>query len=121
MILRGQARSGIGMPDSIAALAERAQVGPVDVLHGEEVAALGLAEVEDLHHVRVVELRGQLRLAEEHLHERRVLGQVRQDALDHQRLLEAQGPAACARNTSAMPPVASLRMSWYLPRGQLRL
>src|SRR6185436_3029740 len=29
---------------------------------------------------------------------------------------DRRGPAAFARNTSATPPTASLRMSWYLPK-----
>ncbi len=54
-----------------AVFEEHAQVGPVDVLHGEEVLAVGLTEVEDLDDVGVVELGGELGLAEEHLDELR--------------------------------------------------
>ena len=48
-----------------------------------------LAEVEDLDDLRVGELRGQLGLVDEHRDEGRVRGQVRQDPLDDQDLLEA--------------------------------
>ena len=90
--MRAASASGIGEPGSRARGEEQTERGPVDVLHGDEVAALGLAEVEDLHQVRVVELRRELRLVEEHLDELRVLRQVREDALDDQQLLEAHRP-----------------------------
>jgi hypothetical protein len=48
-----------------------------------------LTEVVDLNDVRVIQLRGQLRLVQEHLHEARLLRQVRPNALDDDRLLEA--------------------------------
>ena len=48
-----------------------------------------VAELEHLHDLRVRELRGQLRLVDEHRDEVRVRRQVRQDPLDDQDLLEA--------------------------------
>ena len=50
---------------------ERAKVRPRDVAHGEEEAPVGLAGVVDRHHVRVIEARRELRLAEQPLAERR--------------------------------------------------
>ncbi len=55
----------------------------MDVLHGDVVGAVGLAELVDLGDVRVVEARGEQRLVPEHLHELPILGEVREDALHH--------------------------------------
>ena len=65
------------------------RVEPVDELERDEVLAVHLAEVEDLHDLRVGQLRGQLGLVDEHRDEARVGRQVRQDPLDDQDLLEA--------------------------------
>jgi hypothetical protein len=67
---------GAAAPDHIAG------VHAVDILHRDEVVGVDLAEVIDLHDVRVAELRGELRLAEEHLDEVGGIGVMRQDALD---------------------------------------
>jgi hypothetical protein len=48
-----------------------------------------LLEVEDLHHVGVVEPRGQPRLRDEHLHEARIARHERAHLLDDDFLLEA--------------------------------
>ena len=73
-----------------AGLLDRAQVAAVDVLHRDEVAAgLDLAEVVDVDDVRVVQLRRELGLVDEHRDELFVVGQVRQDLLDRDDLLEA--------------------------------
>ena len=64
-------------------------VEAVDVLERREVLAAHLAEVEDLDDLRVRQLRGQLRLVDEHRDEVRVRRQVRKDPLDDQDLLEA--------------------------------
>ena len=70
-------------------LRDPAHVLAVDVLHGDEVRAALVAEVEDLRDVRVVQPRRDPGLVQEHLHELLVLGEVRQDPLHHQLLLEA--------------------------------
>ena len=61
----------------------------MDVLHGDEVGAVGLPQLEDLDDVRMGELGGEAGLVEEHLHELVVVGEVREDALDDDELLEA--------------------------------
>ncbi len=55
----------------------------IDPLHRDEVATLEIAELVDVADVRMIELDGQARLVEEHLHELVVVGDVGQDALDH--------------------------------------
>ena len=69
-----------------------AGVAAVHVLHGVVVLAAGLAAVEDLDHVGVVEVRGQPRLVEEHPHELLVRREVRQHPLEHHELLKARDP-----------------------------
>jgi hypothetical protein len=66
------------------------------VLHHHVVAAVVLPELERLHDVRVIELRPEPRLVEEHADEVGVVGQVVEQALDHHVLLEA-GLAGDAR------------------------
>ena len=73
----------------LRALEQRREVHARDVLHRDEVRALGLAEVEHLHDVRVRERDRDLRLVDEHLDEARVLAELGQDALDDEDLLEA--------------------------------
>ena len=68
---------------------DRAQVLAVDVLHRDEVLAVGLPDVEDLDDVRMRERRRDARLVEQHLDERAVLVHRRQDPLDDEQLLEA--------------------------------
>jgi len=76
------------------ALAQLRHVGAGDVFHREEVLVLSrLAEVEHLDDVRVRELGDELRFRDEHLDELRVLREMRQHALDGERLLEAGGAA----------------------------
>ena len=67
---------------------DRAQVAPVHVLHRDVVALLQLAEVEHLDDVRVGEAGHHLGLVDEHVHELLVVGEVGQDALDRDDLLE---------------------------------
>jgi hypothetical protein len=59
-----------------------------DVLHRDEVAALVLAQLEYLHDVAVVHPRGEARFSQEELDEFLVLGEVGQDLLDDEDLLE---------------------------------
>ncbi len=73
----------------VARAQQRPDVASVHVLHDEEVLAVDLADVDDVDDVRMVEGRGEPRLGEEHLDERRVLGEVGKDELQHARLLEA--------------------------------
>ncbi len=61
----------------------------MDVLHREEVVALLDADVEDLRDVRVMELGREPRFVEEHVHELRVVDELRHDPLDDHELLEA--------------------------------
>ena len=77
-------------PGDLARVAEDpADVAAVDVLHRDEVLGADAAELEDLDDVDVVEQRGELRLADERLDEARVLGEVRQQALERDHALEA--------------------------------
>ena len=72
--------------------AQQAQaVETLDVFERDEILAVLLAEVRDLHDLGVDELGGQLGLVDEHRHEGLVGRQVGQDALDDQQLLEAVG------------------------------
>ena len=64
----------------------------VEVLHGDPVGVVVLAEIEDLRDVRVVDARGDAGLVEEHVDELIVLDEVRVDALDRDPLLKAAGP-----------------------------
>ena len=69
-------------------------VRPLDELHREEQLATVLAEVEHLHDVGVVQLRGELRLVDEHGDEVRVAGKLREDALESEALAEPVRPLA---------------------------
>lgn len=62
---------------------------PGEVLHGDEVAALGEPEFVDLHHVGVEQLRRQPRLVAKHVDDFRHVREVSQQPLDHHVLLEA--------------------------------
>jgi hypothetical protein len=78
--------AGQGRRHALAALAHPLQNRPhvlaVDVLHGEERGLPHLPQLQDGHDVGVMELLGDARLVEEHLHELRIAGDGRQDALD---------------------------------------
>ena len=90
-VARDQRRELGRQPDLRArALAEqREHVEAVDVLH-RDVRRVGIgAELEHLDDVAVIELRGDPRLVDEHLDERLVGREVRQDLLDRDQLLEA--------------------------------
>ncbi len=71
------------------AVQDRAQVLAVDELHRDEVVVADLAEVVDVDDVVVIELGGELGLVDEHRDEVGAVGEVRQDLLDGDRLLEA--------------------------------
>ncbi len=68
------------------------QRGAFDVLHRQEVDAVHDAQLVDRDDVRVAHLDDRLRLLDEHLDEARVGGQLRQDLLDDELLLEAAEP-----------------------------
>nr|MBK7066275.1 hypothetical protein [Deltaproteobacteria bacterium] len=77
------------LPGAVGRREEQAQVGPVDVLHDEqERRAVGLEAVH-LDEVGVVEPHRDPGLVHEHRAEVRVFRVVREDALDHQRLVDA--------------------------------
>ena len=69
-------------------LQDRLQIRTVDVLHGDVVRVLDLAEVVDMDDVVVIELRGELRFIDEHLDEVLIVGEVRKDLLDGHDLLK---------------------------------
>jgi hypothetical protein len=62
------------------------------VFHRQVISIVVLIEVEDLHQVGVIELRGQPRFGNEHLNEAWVVGEKRANALDHHFFFEALGP-----------------------------
>ncbi len=68
------------------AIQQPGQRQPINVLHGDEVHAVELANLQDLDQVWVPEGAGEARLVEEHLLEIGASLQLRQDALDHQQL-----------------------------------
>ena len=66
------------------------QVRALDVAHGDEQAAVGLARLVDRDHVGVVERGGQLRLAQEPVAEALVLCERRREELQRHSALQAQ-------------------------------
>ena len=70
------------------ALGNAAQVRPVDELHRDEVVPVRFAEIEDRDDVRMVELRGEAGLVEEHVDELLVAGEMRKNPLEADLLLE---------------------------------
>ncbi len=68
---------------------QRQRVKSVDEFQRDEVLAAHLAEIEDLHDLRMRQLRRQLGLVDEHRHEGLVRSEVGQDPLDDDDLLEA--------------------------------
>ena len=63
-------------------------------------------DVERLHHVRVLDARGEARLVEEHRRELGVVREVRVEPLDGDRPREPGGPLMRPKCTVAMPPDA---------------
>jgi len=96
-----------GERDPLVALArrhaDRADVLAVDVLHREEQGAVDLADIVDVADVRVPQRGGEPGFIEEHLHELGIRGEVRQDPLQHDHLLEA-GLTADAREVDLRHP-----------------
>ena len=66
------------------------QVAPLDVAHGDEEDVLGRPSLVDRDDVRMVDRRGQLRLAQEPVTERLVLGEARSEQLEGNLPLEPQ-------------------------------
>ncbi len=66
----------------------------MNLLHGDEEAAVDLPELVNLDEVGVREQAAQLGLVDEHLYEGLVLSQLRQHPLDDQRPLEPFGTAS---------------------------
>ena len=73
-----------------AALEAILQVTPLDVAHGDEEEVLGRPGLVDRDDVRMVDRRGQLRLAQEAVTERLVLCEVRGQELERNPPLEPQ-------------------------------
>jgi hypothetical protein len=94
--------------------------GPVDVLHGDEVAALGFAEVENLDQVGMVQLRGELGLTEKHLDELGVLRQVGKNPLDDELLLEAHRPGGLGEENLRHSAGGELAQQLVLPESHPR-
>ena len=81
------------------------------VLHRDEVLAVGFAEIEDTADVGVGDPRSDARLIEEHLDVVLLVGEMRMDPLERDELLETGCPSARARYTLAIPPEASSKHS----------
>ena len=102
---------------------DRLQVGPFDIFHRDEVAArLNLAEVVDVHDVRMVQLGRELRLVGEHRDELVIVRDVRQDLLDRDDLLEAFHAGAARAKELGHPSARDLFEELVLtePVGPLR-
>ena len=80
----------------------------VEQLHRQEVAAVDLAEVEDLDDVRVVQARRDARLAREHLDERGRAGVAGQDPLEDDLAAEAFGAGNDCAEHLGHPSLAHL-------------
>jgi hypothetical protein len=82
---------------------QRGERAPVHVLHHEEVGARGLAELLDVHHVRVDDLRAELRLLDEHPDEAGIAREVRVDHLDRDVPGEPRGARAAREKERRHP------------------
>ena len=80
-------------PEQTRFAAHRSQTHAVDVLHGDEEAALVLVHVENLDDVGVMHLGGETSFLEEHFDKPELITQVGQDALDHDHAGEAPDSA----------------------------
>jgi hypothetical protein len=94
---------------------QQTERGPVDVLHRDEVAALGLAKSNSCTRF------GWFSCAASFASPRNISTNCGSSARwGRMRLMTSSfskpiGPSVLARNTSAIPPVASFRSSWYFP------
>jgi hypothetical protein len=82
-------------------LQQALEVAANDVAHRDEQLPVGLASLVDREDVRVVQRRGQPRLADEALAELLAVGHLRGEQLERDLAAEA---VSSARYTSAMPP-----------------
>src|SRR5262245_18137370 len=80
---------GQALADAAPPFEDRREVDALDVLHHDEIRLVGVADVEHLDDVGVLQVQRQPRLVEEHGHELLVLGQRGKDALDGDALPEA--------------------------------
>jgi hypothetical protein len=92
--------------DPAPPLQQLLQIHPVDELHHDEVRLVGVADVEHLDDVGVLEVQRQPRLVQEHGDELLVLRQRGQNALDGDVLAESLDGFGDALKTSAIPPAA---------------
>lgn len=81
---------------------------PIDVLHDEVIPARDLANIDDGDRVRVMKMRREARLIEEHRDELRLLGQVRVEDLDGEQPLEAASAGEPREIDGAHPPSGDL-------------
>ena len=86
---------GDGIAGGTTPSQERREIDAGHVLHRHEVARgparsalFDLAQIEDLHHVRMAQPHGELGLVDEHVDEAEVLRKLGKDPLDDERLLE---------------------------------
>ena len=93
--LARQLEDHVERPRVRVTLAQVREVEAADLLEGEEVGLVDAPELVELHHVRVVEPRGDARLGQEQRLELVVLAQGRADALQHHHALDV-GEAALA-------------------------
>ncbi len=82
-------RKGEGKAGDGGSVVEAAEVRTPHQLHGEVEGAVHLAEVEDGHDVGMGEACGEASFVEEHRLKARIVGEVGQDALDHEAAREA--------------------------------
>ena len=93
------------------ALEQRTHGLAVDVLHREEVRVAELSDVVDLRDVRMLELRREPRLVEEHPHERLVVRAMAQDPLQHHVALETSRTRAAREKDLGHPTSRELRQN----------
>ena len=122
------ARDGCEQRDRALRLEPRArredatQVRPLDEPHRDEQASLVLAGLVDRQHVRVIEARGEARLAQEALAEPVVIGEVRREQLQRDRAPKPRVDglvhlAHAAPGDQRLDPIGGER----LPGAQLRV
>jgi hypothetical protein len=88
----------------VEGLHQGASVLAVEQLHGEEVLAVRLADVVDLDDVRVAQRRRDARLVEEHPGDLGLDGEVGQDPLDDDELLEPLDAGGAREEDLGHPP-----------------
>jgi hypothetical protein len=81
--------TGIKRRREVRLCSDTLEVQAVDVLHGEVPLAVDLAEIVELHDVRVMKERGDAGLVDKHRQERRICGEPPQDSFDDEALLDA--------------------------------